>query len=53
VDNDLELPECCDYCDSVKNVQQQQQQQQQHKPSANDHVLYPNPSSAPISIPIR
>ncbi|KAL0139967.1 hypothetical protein V8B55DRAFT_1447257 [Mucor lusitanicus] len=50
--DDLELPECCDYCDSVKHAQQQQQQEQQ-KPSLNDHALYPNPSSAPISIPIR
>ncbi|KAK4510506.1 uncharacterized protein ATC70_004937 [Mucor velutinosus] len=52
MNDDLELPECCDYCDSVKNVQQNQQQQQ--KPLTNDHALYPNTSSAAaISIPIR
>ncbi|GAN05759.1 hypothetical protein MAM1_0101c05234 [Mucor ambiguus] len=45
-EQDLELPECCDYCDSVKNVQQQ-------KPPLNDSVRYPNSSSAPIYIPIR
>ncbi|KAL9539436.1 hypothetical protein MBANPS3_010257 [Mucor bainieri] len=52
MDDDLELPECCDYCDSVKNVQQQQPQRKQDS-SLNDRELYPTPSSAPISIPIR
>ncbi|CAO0794810.1 unnamed protein product [Mucor circinelloides] len=37
MNGDLELPECCDYCDSVKNVQQPHQ-----KPPLADHVLYPN-----------
>lgn len=45
VNDDLEMPECCDYCDTIKNVQEQK------KPSLLDDKLYQISSSSPLYIP--